>query len=49
MTLLHGVELNIGPEGAVDYDPEFLAGFDWAVAGVHAHFDLDARGPDPPR
>lgn len=40
-TLLHGVELNIGPEGAVDYDPEFLAGFDWAVAGVHSHFDLD--------
>jgi DNA polymerase (family X) len=42
MTLLHGVELNIGREGSVDYDPEFLSGFDWAVAGVHAHFDLDA-------
>lgn len=41
LSLLHGVELNIGPEGAVDYDPEFLAGFDWAVAGVHSHFDLD--------
>jgi len=40
-TLLHGVELNIGPDGSVDYDPEFLAGFDWAVAGVHSHFDLD--------
>jgi len=40
MTLLHGVELNIGRDGSVDYDPEFLAGFDWAVAGVHAHFDL---------
>ncbi len=43
MALLHGVELNIGAEGAVDYDPEFLAGFDWALAGVHAHFDLDAE------
>jgi len=41
MALLHGVELNIGPGGSVDYDPEFLAGFDWAVAGVHTHFDLD--------
>jgi DNA polymerase (family X) len=43
MTLLHGVELNIGRAGSVDYDPEFLAGFDWAVAGVHSHFDLAAR------
>lgn len=41
MAILHGVELNIGPGGSVDYDPEFLAGFDWAVAGVHARFDLD--------
>ena len=41
MAILHGIELNIGPEGGVDYDPDFLAGFDWAVAGVHAHFDLD--------
>jgi DNA polymerase (family 10) len=41
VTLLHGVELNIGPDGTVDYDPEFLAGFDWAVAGVHSQFDLD--------
>jgi DNA polymerase (family 10) len=42
MALLHGVELNIGAGGSVDYDAEFLAGFDWAVAGVHSHFDLDA-------
>jgi DNA polymerase (family 10) len=41
MTLLHGTELNIGPDGSVDYDPEFLGGLDWAVAGVHAHFELD--------
>jgi DNA polymerase (family 10) len=43
MALLHGVELNIGADGSVDYDPEFLAGLDWAVAGVHAHFDLDSN------
>lgn len=41
MTLLHGAELNIGPDGSVDYDPAFLAGFDWTVAGVHSQFDLD--------
>lgn len=43
MTLLHGVELNIDRNGSVDYDPEFLAGFDWCVASVHSHFDLDRR------
>jgi DNA polymerase (family 10) len=41
MRLLHGCELNIGPDGSIDYDPEFLAGFDWGVAGVHGWFDLD--------
>jgi DNA polymerase (family 10) len=40
MTLLHGAELNIGPEGGLDYDREFRLGLDWAVAGVHSHFDL---------
>ena len=40
MAVLHGTELNIGPDGSVDYDPEFLGRLDWAVAGVHAHFEL---------
>ncbi|MDJ0953343.1 MAG: DNA polymerase/3'-5' exonuclease PolX [Acidimicrobiia bacterium] len=40
LTILRGSELNIGPDGGVDYDPEFLAGFDWCVASVHTHFDL---------
>ena len=39
--LFHGCELNIGRDGGVDYDPEFLAGFDWCVASVHSHFDLE--------
>ena len=43
MTLLHGCELNIGKDGTVDYDDEFLAGFDWCVASVHSYFDLDAE------
>ncbi|HYG71609.1 MAG TPA: DNA polymerase/3'-5' exonuclease PolX [Actinomycetota bacterium] len=38
MTLLHGTELNIDPEGEVDWDAGFLAGFDVTVASVHSHF-----------
>ncbi len=38
MTLLHGTELNIDPDGGVDWDDEFLAGFDVCVASVHSHF-----------
>ncbi|HKY39178.1 MAG TPA: DNA polymerase/3'-5' exonuclease PolX [Polyangiaceae bacterium] len=41
LRLLHGVELNIGPEGELDYDAEFRSGFDWCVASVHSHFELD--------
>jgi DNA polymerase (family 10) len=40
MTLLHGTELNIAPDGSVDWDADFLAGFDMCVASVHSHFDL---------
>jgi DNA polymerase (family X) len=40
-TLLHGVELNIGPKGELDWDAEFRAGFDWCLASVHDHFELD--------
>jgi DNA polymerase (family 10) len=39
--LLHGVELNIGPQGELDYDAEFRSSFDWCVASVHSHFELD--------
>ncbi|MET0411924.1 MAG: PHP domain-containing protein, partial [Polyangiaceae bacterium] len=38
--LLHGVELNIGPEGELDYDAEFRAQFDFCLASVHSHYDL---------
>ncbi|MEV5385037.1 DNA polymerase/3'-5' exonuclease PolX [Streptomyces sp. NPDC052721] len=43
MRLLHGTELNIGPDGEVDWPEEFLAGFDLCVASLHSHFDLDRR------
>jgi DNA polymerase (family 10) len=39
MTLLHGTELNIGPDGTVDWPEDILAGFDVCVASVHSHFD----------
>ncbi|MFF1904029.1 DNA polymerase/3'-5' exonuclease PolX [Kitasatospora sp. NPDC058218] len=41
LRLLHGTELNIGPDGAVDWPAEFLAGFDVCVASVHSHFGAD--------
>jgi DNA polymerase (family 10) len=39
--LLHGVELNIGADGTLDYDLEFRKAFDWCLASVHDHFGLD--------
>ena len=43
MTLLHGTELNIAPDGTVDWPADFLAGFDICVASVHSHFDMPRR------
>ncbi|WOX25779.1 DNA polymerase/3'-5' exonuclease PolX [Streptomyces solicathayae] len=39
MRLLHGTELNIGPDGSLDWPDEFLADFDICVASVHSHFN----------
>jgi DNA polymerase (family 10) len=39
MSLLHGTELNIDPDGNVDWEEDFLAGFDLTVASVHSHFN----------
>jgi DNA polymerase (family 10) len=41
LALLHGVELNIGPKGELDYDLAFRRGFDFCLASVHDHFELD--------
>ncbi|MBZ9640982.1 DNA polymerase/3'-5' exonuclease PolX [Streptomyces sp. PSKA30] len=41
MRLLHGVELNIDPDGGVDWPDDFLAGFDLCVASVHSHFNQE--------
>ncbi|WP_431952547.1 DNA polymerase/3'-5' exonuclease PolX [Actinacidiphila sp. bgisy167] len=41
MRVLHGTELNIDPDGGVDWPDEFLAGFDLCVASIHSHFHQD--------
>lgn len=41
LELLHGVELNIDRDGGLDYDAELRASFDFCIASVHDHFDLD--------
>jgi DNA polymerase (family 10) len=41
LLLLHGVELNIGPAGELDYDAEFRRAFAFCLASVHSHFELD--------
>jgi histidinol phosphatase-like PHP family hydrolase len=41
LALLHGTELNIAPDGSVDWEAGFLSGFDLCVASVHSSFDQD--------
>ncbi|MDQ4005789.1 MAG: helix-hairpin-helix domain-containing protein, partial [Actinomycetota bacterium] len=40
MVLLHGTELNIQPDGSVDWDEDFLSGFDVCVASIHSRFNM---------
>ena len=40
MTVLHGSELNIQPDGSLDWDDDFLSGFDVLVASIHSAFGL---------
>jgi DNA polymerase (family 10) len=41
MKILHGIELNIGAEGELDYDDAFRRELDFCLASIHDHFDLD--------
>ncbi len=41
MVLLHGSELNIAPDGSVDWDEDFLSGFDICLASIHSSFEQD--------
>ncbi len=40
--LLAGSEVNILPDGTLDYDDELLAELDWVVASVHSSFGMAA-------
>ncbi len=42
ITLLAGSEVNILPDGSLDYDDEVLAELDWVVASVHSSFQMSA-------
>jgi DNA polymerase (family 10) len=40
--LLAGSEVNILPDGSLDYDDELLAELDWVIASVHSSFQMAA-------
>ncbi|MDX6582644.1 MAG: polymerase [Solirubrobacterales bacterium] len=42
-TLLAGSEVNILPDGSLDYEPEVLERLDWVVASVHTSFRISAE------
>ncbi len=40
LTLLAGSEVNILPDGSLDYEDEVLAELDWVIASVHSSFRM---------
>ena len=48
LLVLQGAELNIDRDGSLDIDDESLGRLDFAVAGLHSHFDL-GRSEQTPR
>ncbi len=42
LQLLAGSEVNILPDGTLDYDDELLAELDWVIASVHSSFRMPA-------
>lgn len=42
LTLLSGSEVNILPDGSLDYEDELLAQLDWVIASVHTAFQIGA-------
>jgi PHP domain len=45
MVLLHGSELNIAADGSVDWDEDFLSGFDLCVASIQSENRIPAARP----
>ncbi len=41
VTLLAGSEVNILPDGSLDYDDDVLSELDWVVASVHSSMSMD--------
>jgi DNA polymerase (family 10) len=41
LRILDGAELNIGLDGSLDYDLDFLLEFDFTVASIHSHMAQD--------
>jgi DNA polymerase (family X) len=41
--LLAGSEVNVLPDGSLDYEPELLERLDWVVASVHTSFRISAK------
>ncbi len=39
--VLKGIELDILPDGSIDYDEEVLSWFDFTIASIHSSFNLD--------
>jgi DNA polymerase (family 10) len=43
LRLLAGSEVNIMPDGSLDYDDDLLADLDWVIASVHTSFRIAAK------
>ena len=43
ITLLAGSEVNVMPDGGLDYEDDVLAGLDWVIASVHTAFRMDGE------
>ena len=41
--LLAGSEVNIGTDGAPDYDDQLLAELDWVIASIHTSFNISEK------
>lgn len=41
--ILKGIELDILPDGGLDYDDEVLSWFDFTIASVHSSFNMDEK------
>ncbi len=41
--ILAGSEVNVLPDGSLDYEDDLLAELDWVVASLHSSFRLDER------